>query len=333
MVRLSIIVTVFNLQDYISECLDSLLDIGMPIEDVEIIVVDDGSNDESLAILSHYQTKLSHIKVYHQDNMGVGAARNLGIINATGKYLWFVDGDDLVIPDKVPEAISRAMNENADVLLFDYTAVNENGSPNKWVSFSSKFTTSTFLSGPDYYLLNYRHSYLWLHFFKREIFQNHNLSFHPSIKMQDGEIMPKILMHAEKVVYYKEKLIKYRFRPNSAVNNRDEKVRAHFFASIVAVKVSLGVLLNTVNQESIMYKALQLKLIQLNQMLFTNLINNDYSASTNKLFVDLLKRNNLMPIKKITGFTSKMNYKLNFIRMILNINPFFGRLVYKRIFS
>ncbi|HSJ68943.1 MAG TPA: hypothetical protein VK921_14760, partial [Anditalea sp.] len=190
-----------------------------------------------------------------------------------------------------------------------------------------------YLSGPEYYLLNFRHSYLWVHFFKRSIFSENGLLFHPNIKMQDGEIMPKILMHCKKVHFYNNKLIKYRYRPNSAVNNQNESARAHFYYSIVTVMIKIKELRVSLNSNSMMNKALILKEKQLNQMLFTNLINNNYSEETNRFFVALLLKHKLLPLQKITGFTPLMNLKFNVVRYILNFNPHFGRKLHKKVFG
>jgi len=331
--KLSIIITVHNLEDYIALCLDSVANIRMPSTDYEIIVIDDGSTDQSWEILSKCINKFSNMKIYSQENQGVGSARNLGISKAGGNYLWFVDGDDLVISDNVAEAIDFATMTEADVILFDYLPINEKGNFENWISFKSKFGDLTFLSGPEYYLLNLRHSYLWVHFFKRSLFVENGLLFHSNIKMQDGEFLPKILNKTKKVAYFKEKLIKYRYRPNSAVNNQDEAVRAHFYYSIVTVKLRLKEYMETLNPDSIMYQALVLKHIQLNQMLFTNLINNNYSEATNQTFVSLLKQHKLLPLKKITGFTFLMNLKFNIFRIILNLNPFLGRKIYQKVFN
>jgi len=331
--KLSIIVTVYNLKDYICQCLDTLVNINLSTTDYEIIIVDDGSEDGSLEILNDYQDKFPQIKVYTQANTGVGSARNLGISKAKGIYLWIVDGDDLVISDPVSEAVRFAFNTDADVLLFDYSPINEKGEEENWISFKPKWGPSSYLSGPEYYKLNYRHSYLWLHFYKRSIFIDKGLLFHPNIKMQDGEIMPKILIHSDKVVYFKNKMIKYRFRPNSAVNNQDETARAQFYFSMVTVKLRLRDFMNTLTPDTIMHQALVLKHNQLNQMLFTNLVKNNYSEATNHSFVALLKEHKLIPLKKITGFTFLMNFKLNVVRVILNFNPYIGRKIYQKVLS
>ena len=88
----SIIVPVYNTKDYLACCIESLL--GQTYTELEIILVDDGSTDDSLDICRNYQMLDSRIHVLHQNNQGVSAARNLGLDAATGDYITFVDSDD-----------------------------------------------------------------------------------------------------------------------------------------------------------------------------------------------------------------------------------------------
>ena len=93
---LSFIVPVYNVEKYLAECLDSLLDQDIPREDYEIICVNDGSPDGSLAILRDYEAKYANIRVIDKENGGVASARNTGLDAAQGDYIWFFDSDDLV---------------------------------------------------------------------------------------------------------------------------------------------------------------------------------------------------------------------------------------------
>ena len=92
--RVSVIVPVYNVEKYLKQCLDSL--INQTLEDIEIICVNDGSTDSSLNILEEYQNKDNRIKIISQENKGVSAARNLGLKNAKGEYLLFIYADDWV---------------------------------------------------------------------------------------------------------------------------------------------------------------------------------------------------------------------------------------------
>ena len=94
--KLSIIVPIYNTQKYLSKCIDSLLNQGLKLEEYEIILVNDGSTDESLSICERYQAQYSNIMIINQENQGVSLARNAGIEAAKGNYICFVDSDDFI---------------------------------------------------------------------------------------------------------------------------------------------------------------------------------------------------------------------------------------------
>ena len=105
---ISVIIPVYNLAQYVRYPITSVLE-QVPSDDIEIIVVDDGSTDESLGVIKGFEGGRSDVKVVTQKNAGVSAARNAGLSIATGKYVTFVDGDDVVSPDafKILRAIGK----------------------------------------------------------------------------------------------------------------------------------------------------------------------------------------------------------------------------------
>ncbi|MBO4699779.1 glycosyltransferase family 2 protein [bacterium] len=115
--KISIIIPVYNVEKYLRECLDSC--VNQTLEDIEIICVDDCSLDNSIKILEEYQAKDSRIKILrHEINKNLGAARNTGLANATGEYIWFVDSDDY-IDTKACQILYDAIKEfNVDILCF-----------------------------------------------------------------------------------------------------------------------------------------------------------------------------------------------------------------------
>ena len=110
---LSVIVPIYNLETCLPKCLDSIL--SQTYEDFELILVDDGSEDGSLAVCREYQEKDDRIRVFHQANGGVSSARNLGLNHARGKYISFVDGDDLIESDLYERLIDSLVQSNADI--------------------------------------------------------------------------------------------------------------------------------------------------------------------------------------------------------------------------
>ncbi len=93
---ITVIVPVYNVEDYLENCIDSIL--NSTCDDFELILVDDGSTDKSGLICDHYKPKENRIKVIHKENSGVSGARNMGLDNAQGDYISFIDGDDVIHP-------------------------------------------------------------------------------------------------------------------------------------------------------------------------------------------------------------------------------------------
>lgn len=111
---ISIIVPVYNVEPYLRKCLDSIL--GQTYRDLEILIIDDGSTDGSGEICDEYAGKDDRIKVFHTENKGLSAARNLGLDNATGDWIGFVDSDDWIEPDMYEVLLRKAEETGADVV-------------------------------------------------------------------------------------------------------------------------------------------------------------------------------------------------------------------------
>lgn len=118
-IKVSIVVPVYNVEKYLSRCLDSILLQTMPNEDYEVILVDDGSTDSSGRICDEYSLKCSNFKVIHQKNSGVAAARNAGLDAAAGEYVTFVDSDDYIDPEYLSLPYGEAVGHSSDIVIFD----------------------------------------------------------------------------------------------------------------------------------------------------------------------------------------------------------------------
>ena len=122
---ISIIVPIYNVEKYLSRCIESL--INQTHRDVEIILVDDGSADGCGRICDEYAARDNRIKVIHQQNAGVSAARNAGLRAAKGDYTGFCDADDFVHPEMFEKLISAMIESGADLAICGYNYVDENG--------------------------------------------------------------------------------------------------------------------------------------------------------------------------------------------------------------
>lgn len=110
---ISVIVPVYNVEKYIKRCLDSI--INQTYKNLEVILIDDGSTDESGKICDEYEKKDNRIKVIHQNNSGVASSRNIGIENSSGLYITFIDSDDFVEVDYIEILFKEIMNNDCDV--------------------------------------------------------------------------------------------------------------------------------------------------------------------------------------------------------------------------
>lgn len=119
--KISIIIPVYNSQNSIGRCLDSVC--AQTYKNIEIIIIDDGSEDNTLKLCLERKEKDERIKVYHQSNSGVSAARNLGIKKSSGKYLQFVDADDEVQDDMCEKLVSMQLEKDADLVICGYTQI------------------------------------------------------------------------------------------------------------------------------------------------------------------------------------------------------------------
>ena len=124
MILVSIIVPVYNVEKYLERCLDSL--INQTLKDIEIILVDDGSTDDSGNICDKYAKKDKRIKVIHKENGGLSDARNIGLSIANGRYLQFVDSDDFIHKQMIEILYNTIINNNADISICDFDKVYEN---------------------------------------------------------------------------------------------------------------------------------------------------------------------------------------------------------------
>lgn len=114
---ISVVIPVYNVEKYLAECVDSVL--GQTCQDYEIILVDDGATDSSGAMCDEYAQKDARIRVIHQPNGGLSAARNAGLSAASGEYIYFLDSDDYIEPTTLVDLVSVAEQEKADVVFFD----------------------------------------------------------------------------------------------------------------------------------------------------------------------------------------------------------------------
>lgn len=124
---LSIIIPAYNVTPYIGKCLDSCLNQDIPHEHYEIIVVDDGSKDDTALVVKQYCNEYPNISYHYQENAGQGVARNVGLSYATGEYIWFVDSDDWIKERCIKSLLDYAHKFELDICLFPASKICDGG--------------------------------------------------------------------------------------------------------------------------------------------------------------------------------------------------------------
>ena len=234
--NLSIIVPVFNTERYLDRCLDSLLK-TTGIVNTEIIVVDDGSTDRSGEIADSYSAKYGFIRCIHKTNGGLSDARNTGLKNAEGKYVFFLDSDDMVIPGSFQKAIEVLETSEADVVLWDGVSINEDD-----ISIESEYddilvhkgltANGEYIKGTEAVIRQIvDHGKFsmtaWLMAVKRDYLTDNGLFFETGLLHEDELWTPKVLCGASKVSYLSETVYCYRIREGSIMNFSDDAKEKH----------------------------------------------------------------------------------------------------------
>jgi glycosyltransferase involved in cell wall biosynthesis len=224
----SIIIPIYQVEKYLAKCLDSAL--AQTFDDYEIIAVDDGSTDDSGRIADEYA--LAHpqrIRVIHQQNGGVGAARNTGLKNAKGEYLLFVDSDDTMDAGMLEHLFAQAQRFDADMVICGYRFVEENGAvlseEREQLPVEQPFTLA---KRPE---VLQSHHCVWNRLIRKSLFVDQNIVFTPKVRYDDLEAVVELYPFAKCIVYTDALLYNYLRREGSIMNNRNADKNSDIFTA------------------------------------------------------------------------------------------------------
>lgn len=218
---ISLIVPVYNTAAYLPACLDSLLAQG--IESLEIIAIDDGSTDRSRDILHTYAARDPRLRVITSANAGVAAARNRGLVEARGQYLWFVDSDDLLAEGALAAALTVAHQHQADIVAFNGEQFDADG---RHEPVYRRPKPAGAMSGEAWLAALCRQREIlhlvWLHLYRREFIQQHQLAFRVGIVHEDIAWVTHTDLLAKRLIYLDQPLYRYRRNPTSITGGNDD---------------------------------------------------------------------------------------------------------------
>jgi glycosyltransferase involved in cell wall biosynthesis len=212
-ILVSIIVPIYNTSQYLSRCIDSL--INQTLENIEIILIDDGSTDNSFEICKKYEKDFKNIRIYSQKNSGQGVARNYGIGMAKGQYVCFVDSDDYVDCNMYKSLYNMANAYNCDICIVGHEKIYNNINAHMCdvnASYGIKVDSEDILKD---FLLQKISSFPWDKLFRREFLLTNNIKFPEGYYFEDINFVIKTLYNSKKIAITNEPYYKYLQRSNS----------------------------------------------------------------------------------------------------------------------
>lgn len=231
MPKISVVIPVYNVEAYLPQCIDSVL--AQNFEDYEVILVNDGSTDGSLAIAQQYERTNEKVKLISQENKGLGGARNTGIQHASGEFICFIDSDDTIAPDTLATAADTIDRLNCDIAIFDLEYVNENGA------------TLSVLQGMDENLESFdlasHRSVLFCpssacnKIFRRTLFTENQILFPERVWFEDIRTITKLYPHASKMCYIPKPFYKYLQRAGSIMHSAKVSRNAEIMEALADV--------------------------------------------------------------------------------------------------
>ena len=226
MKKISIIIPVYNVEKYLERCLDSVL--NQSYKNLEIILINDGSTDNSLDICLKYAKKDNRIKLINQNNSGISEVRNKGLEAAKGEYIAFVDSDDVIDKDMFKTLYNNLLKYDSDISSCNYKIFHNKINFDKEEYYNKIFTKEESLK--DIISNGVLTNFLWNKLFKKELFNN--IKFPKNMIYEDMYVMPKIIEKTTKIVYTNQILYGYFQRENSYVNSFDEDKNKNYFLVI-----------------------------------------------------------------------------------------------------
>ena len=210
--KLSLIIPVYNVEQYIGRCLQSCLcQPHVAADDYELVIVNDGTKDSSMQVVEEMVNGLNNVTIINQHNQGLSMARNAGLKAAKGEYVWFIDSDDWIEEGCLYEIIQRLAQTDVDILQLQYRNVYTDGTPND----EHYSTIEGVMKSKDWFVQNTYHAAVPFMVYRKSLLVTHQLLFHPGIYHEDSEFKPKVVYLADTCASYDKVAYNY-FKGNDS---------------------------------------------------------------------------------------------------------------------
>ena len=221
---ISIVLPIYNIEKYLTDCIESV--INQTYKNIEIILVDDGSEDNCATICDNYANKDKRIKVIHKENGGLSDARNAGLKIATGEYITFIDSDDIIDKQYIENLFEILVENNADIAICNYKEIEEKNNYKQLPkNYKPKNEIDIFdnIESLKQMYTSHKHGMVfvaWAKLYKKELFIKNNIKYPEGKIHEDTYTTYKLLYYAKKVVFTEKELYFYRLRKGSIMNSK-----------------------------------------------------------------------------------------------------------------
>lgn len=242
---LSIIIPIYNVEQFIAQCLESIYSQNFPLEQFEVIAVNDGTPDHSMDIVGCFSKKYTNLKIVNQKNQGLSVARNTGMQQAKGDYIWFVDSDDWLTNDSL-SVVWKNIQQNPQVDVFA-TVLMMQYEKNGKAEIEYKPNPNV-RSGRDYMFRNNNanRGACQRYIFKKTFLEKYDLKFMPGVYHEDGEFSNRMLYLADELMIIPQPVYNYRIRTSGSIMSsrkmkmNDDLVKIFFVLREFAEKYVMG---------------------------------------------------------------------------------------------
>ena len=312
LVDVSIIIPVYNTVNFLDDCLQSILPQS---EGTEIILIDDGSTDGSLEKIRRYEEKFQNIILFRQQHRLQGAARNVGINSAHGKYILFLDSDDMMAPGAIQKLRKKMDDQPYDFVTFDAEIIGERKEGKTYGEYdrSKKVDTGNF-TGLEFWNKYARKGLIpytcWSMILRKSFIDSNKMIFQEGIFYEDNVWVAKAFLHAGKICCIPEKLYIYRQRQNSTLNSRFTADHLLSSAGVIDGLLELDKEYHDEISESVIREMLRINIYNFSLII---------SAKDNLLSIDDFRKF----LKKIENYDNEVNgllYRDTYFDIILRIS-------------
>lgn len=299
---LSIVVPVFNGAAFLEKNINSLL--NQDLDDYEIIIINDGSTDESESIALQFAAKFPQIKYFYQENRGLGGARNTGIEKACGEYVMFVDCDDWITENTLKNILRYSESNNLDLLIYNLQRIYPDG---KNVPAQMDYPEEIIMSGKEL-ILNHRIFISpCINFYRRNILTQKKIKFVEGVYFEDVDFYLKFILSCERVAFFNQMVYNYLWNDTSITVKQsrlhDTRKFQHYIFAIMRLRMIISSEDNVLKYR--LNYILEYYYLQLIKMSYNNRL--DYEGAK-KAFYSLSEKK-MLPLK-IEQFEQTQNDKV-----------------------